>query len=153
MPSVIRSDRPVAASTVSGARVDFKRDGPMSMPFTILVEGRATPAKFVGTLKTSSGNMDGKPAKYLMEPRAEIGGKKYLLSDAALEQLLKQAGDYQSEHGFSGQTRVFSGGWIGLGKKDAVNLEGGQFKLGKGDGYYHDNFVCLNGPGLPRVDY
>ena len=153
MPHVNRTSGSVPTAAVSGARVDFRKDGPLSMPFSILVDGKPTPAKLVGELKTSNGNMDGKPAKYIMEPRAEIGGKKYLLSDGALSELLKRAGDYTPEHGFSGQTRVFSGGWIGLGKKDAVNFEGGQFKLGKGAGYYHDNFVCVNGPGLPRVDY
>lgn len=97
--------------------------------------------------------MDGKPAKYIMEPRVEIGGKKYLLSDSALSAPLKKAGDYTPEHRFSGQTRVFSNGWGGLGKKDAINVENGNFVLGKGSGHYHDDFVCVNGPGLPRVDY
>lgn len=154
MPSVIRSDRPAAPSAAGASgRVDFRKDGPLSMPFTVTVNGRATPAKLTGELKTSSGNMDGKPAKYIMEPRVELGGKKYLLSDAALSALLDKAGGYTPEHGFSGQTRVFSEGWIGLGKKDAINFENGAFVLGKGKGYYHDNFVCVNGPGLPRVDY
>lgn len=151
MPSVTRSDR--AAAPAATGSVDFRKDGPFSMPVTVTVKGSATPAKLVGELKTSSGNMDGKSARYLMAPRVEIGGRQYLLSDAALSALLAKAGGYTAEHGFSGQTRVFSDGWVGLGKKDAINYENGAFVLGKGQGQYHDDFVCLNGPGLPRVDY
>lgn len=72
MPTVNRASGPAAPSSTGAAgRVDFRKDGPLSMPFTVMVNGRATPAKLVGELKTSSGNMDGKPAKYLMEPRVD----------------------------------------------------------------------------------
>ncbi len=137
------------AATSPSAAIDFTKNGRVTVPFSVLVDGKPTPAKLVGTLLTSDNNVDATPARYLRAPRVEIGGKKYVVSDAALAELLKRACGYAPEHGFSSQTRVFSGGW-GQGS-DAVNFASGQFSLKKGVGSYHDELVCVTGPGLPRV--
>lgn len=141
-------------------RANFQSDGRFSMSFPLVSRGRTVQANLVGTLRTSK-NWDGDTAKFLHEPRIQIGGRRYLVSDNALRALLSRAGGYYPEHGFSGQTRVFGqslgqmlGALVGLPR--VAHFDGKDFRLvrwSKAGTYYHDNYVAIAGPGLPQVSY
>lgn len=80
------------------------KDGPMSLPFTVKVDGREVRAELVGDVKGTT----------LSSARANVNGKSMYLTDSALTELLGRAGlSWSGEQ--SSQTEVMHNGFLGLG--------------------------------------